>query len=273
MTFKFARMGTLALGLALVGSQAMAADAKDAVVAVVNGTEIHESQLRETFAGLPPQLKSQVSPRQLVEFAINNKLIADEARKEKLDSDPEVKKSVKVVEEQFMRQAWVKKRGLAVSDDQVKKRFDEWIPTFKPQEEVHAHHILLETEDQAKAVLADLRSGGNFEDIAKAKSKDPSAAHNGGDLGFFTKTQMVPEFADAAFALKVGDVTAQPVKSQFGWHVIRLDEKRMSTAPTFADVKEEIRAQLGQLAVQDAVKSLHDKAKIDIKMPDAPAAK
>ena len=268
MTFLPARMGAVALGLALMVSQAQAADS---VVATVNNTEIHESQLREVFAGLPPQVQGRVTPRQLIDIAINNKLIADEARKEKLENDAEVKKSLKMAEEQFIRQAWLKKHSMGVSDDQAKKRYDEMAPNFKPQEEVHAHHVLVETEEQAKAVIADLRSGGNFEEIAKAKSKDPSASRNSGDLGFFSKAQMVPEFADAAFAMKVGEVSAQPVKTQFGWHVIRLDEKRMSSLPAFADVKDEIRREMGQQAVQETVKTLREKAKVDIKVPDAPA--
>ena len=272
MTFSFSRMGAVALGITFMVPNAYAAEAKDQVVATVNGTEIHESQLREVYMGLPPQVQGQVGPQQLVDMAINNKLISDDARKEGLANDADVKKSLKLAEEQLMRQAWVKKRTLAVTDAQLKKRYDELAAGYKPQEEVRAHHILLETEEQAKAVIADLRSGGNFEDIAKAKSKDPSASHNGGDLGFFTKAQMVPEFADAAYALKVGDVTAQPVKSQFGYHVIRLDEKRMSSVPSFADAKEDVRRQLGTQAVQDALKALHDKAKIDVKAPEGAAA-
>ena len=271
MTFSFARMGAVAFGIALMMPQAYAADAKDTVVATVNGTEIHESQLREVYTGLPQQMQSHVTERQLVDIAINNKLITDDARKENMSSDPEVKKSLKLVEEQFMRQAWLKKHSSAVPDDQVKKRYDELAASFKPEEEIHAHHILVETAEQAKAIIADLQSGGNFEEIAKAKSKDPSAARNGGDLGFFTKAQMVPEFADAAFALSIGQVTAQPVKSQFGYHVIRLDEKRMSTVPPYAEAKEDVRRQLGQQVVQDLLKSVHDKAKIEVKSPDAPA--
>ena len=272
MTFSFARMGAVALGIAVMVPQAYAAD-KDAVVATVNGSEIRESQLREVMASLPPQVQGQASPRQLAEYAVNNKLVTDEARKEGLANDPDLKRALKLAEEQMLRQAWAKKHGeVKVSDEQLKKRSDELVAGYKPQEEVHAHHILVETEDQAKAVIADLRSGGSFEDIAKAKSKDPSASKNGGDLGFFGKGQMVPEFADAAFALKIGEVSAQPVKTQFGWHVIRVDEKRMSTAPNFADSKEDVRRQMAQQSVQDALKSLRDKAKVDIKVSDAPPA-
>ncbi len=270
MTFSLARTGAVALGIVLMVPQAFAAD-KDAVVATVNGSEIHESQLREIVASLPPQVQGQATIRQLAEYAVNNKLVTDDARKEGLGNDPELKKALKLAEEQLLRQAWAKKRASApISDDVLKKRYDELIVGYKPQEEVRAHHILVETEDQAKAIIADLRSGGSFEDIAKAKSKDPSAAKNGGDLGFFSKGQMVPEFADAAYALKIGEVTSQPVKSQFGFHVIRVDEKRMSTAPAFADAKEDVRRQVAQQAVQDQLKALRDKAKVDIKVSDAP---
>ena len=272
MTFSFARMGAVAFGLALMVPQAYAADAKDPVVATVNGSEIHESQLRDVYMGLPPQVQKQVQPRQLVEYAISNKLVTDEARKEKLDSDPEVKKSVKMAEDQFVRAAWQKKKAMSITDDQLKKRYDEWAPTFKPEEQIHAHHILVETEDEAKAIIADLKSGANFEEIAKTKSKDPNAARNGGDLGFFAKAEMIPEFSDAAFALNVGQITQIPVKTHYGYHVIRLDEKRMSSLPAFAEVKEEIRRSMVNQVIQESLKALHDKAKIDIKMADAPAS-
>ena len=272
MTFSFARMGAVAFGLALMVPQAYAADAKDPVVATVNGSEIHESQLRDVYMGLPPQVQKQVQPRQLVEYAISNKLVTDEARKEKLDSDPEVKKSVKMAEDQFVRAAWQKKKAMSITDDQLKKRYDEWAPTFKPEEQIHAHHILVETEDEAKAIIADLKSGANFEEIAKTKSKDPNAARNGGDLGFFAKAEMIPEFSDAAFALNMGQITQIPVKTHYGYHVIRLDEKRMSSLPAFAEVKEEIRRSMVNQVIQESLKALHDKAKIDIKMADAPAS-
>ena len=272
MTFSFARMGAVAFGLALMVPQAYAADAKDPVVATVNGSEIHESQLRDVYMGLPPQVQKQVQPRQLVEYAISNKLVTDEARKEKLDSDPEVKKSVKMAEDQFVRAAWQKKKAMSITDDQLKKRYDEWAPTFKPEEQIHAHHILVETEDEAKAIIADLKSGANFEEIAKTKSKDPNAARNGGDLGFFAKAEMIPEFSDAAFALTMGQITQIPVKTHYGYHVIRLDEKRMSSLPAFAEVKEEIRRSMINQVIQESLKALHDKAKIDIKMADAPAS-
>ena len=130
----------------------------------------------------------------------------------------------------------------------------------------------METEDEAKAIIADLKSGANFEEIAKTKSKDPNAARNGGDLGFFAKAEMIPEFSDAAFALNVGQITQIPVKTHYGYHVIRLDEKRMSSLPAFAEVKEEIRRSMVNQVIQESLKALHDKAKIDIKMADAPAS-
>jgi len=269
MTFSIARLGAIALGIGVMISSAYAAD-KDPVVAVVNGSEIHQSQLQEMMTTIPPEQRGKVTMRQLAEGAVNRKLVADDARKEGLGKDPELQKALKQVEEEFLRQAWIKKRsGVTITDDQMKKRYDELAAGFKPQEEAHAHHILVETEDQAKAIISDLRNGGNFEELAKAKSKDPSAQNNSGDLGFFGHNQMVPEFADATFALKVGEVTQQPVKSKYGWHIIRLDEKRMSTVPPLADVKDEIHHQLSQEAVQEAFKSLRDKAKVDIKVSDS----
>jgi peptidyl-prolyl cis-trans isomerase C len=266
-----ARRHALALGLAagLAASPAFAADGvKDPVVAVVNGAEMHLSQLVEFQRQLPPQL-SQAPYEALLEIVINNQLVSEQAKKEKLENDPEVKAAVKQAEAKFMRQAWMtKKLRTAVTDDAVKQRYDQMLREFTPAEEVHARHILVESEDGAKAVIAELGRGADFAELAKTRSKDPSAAQNGGDLGYFGKGDMVPEFANAAFAMKPGELAKAPVKTQFGWHVIKVEDKRMSSPPSFEQAKPGLRDQMAEGTAEKVVGELRDKAKIKRFGPD-----
>jgi peptidyl-prolyl cis-trans isomerase C len=150
--------------------------------------------------------------------------------------------------------------------------YDQAVKEMGKEEEVHARHILLKTEDEAKAVLADLKKGGDFEKLAKEKSTDPSAKTNGGDLGYFGKGQMVPEFADAAFKLNKGDLS-EPVKSQFGWHVIRSEDKRTKPVPEFDKVKPQLEQFVVRNAQASLIKKLRDEAKIEkLPAPDEKAA-
>ena len=153
----------------------------------------------------------------------------------------------------------------AVSDAAVKKFYDE---KAKAETEVHARHILVETEDQAKDVAAQLKKGANFEELANKMSKDPGS--KGGDLGYITKDQVVPEFGNAAFALAKGKVS-EPVKSQFGWHVIKVEDKRERKPPPLEAVKEQIKAKLSQDAREAMVKKIQADAKIEDLTAPAPA--
>jgi peptidyl-prolyl cis-trans isomerase C len=140
-----------------------------------------------------------------------------------------------------------------VTDEAVKARYDQQYAGKTGEEEVHARHILVGDEATAKKIIAELKKGGDFAALSKQYSKDPSAAQQGGDLGFFKKTDMVPEFADAAFALKDKDITPVPVKTQFGYHVIQTLEHRTAAAPPFEQVRDELRQQMVQAAVQKEV--------------------
>lgn len=268
------RRGVLALGLlaGLAVTPALAAE-KDPVVAVVNGSDVHLSDVVEFQRNLPPQV-AQAPFQAILEVLINNRLITDAARKEGLQRDPEVKREVKLAEEGAMRRAWLNKKVRSeITDASMKAQYDQLVSHFKPEDEVRARHILVSTEDEAKSVIADLKSGANFEDLAKAKSKDPSAAKNGGDLGFFTKSEMVPAFADAAFALQPGEVSPEPVKTQFGYHVIKVEERRKTTPPTFEQAKPVLREQMSEKIAQQMVGELRAKARIKTFNPDgSPAA-
>ena len=264
-----ARRGALALGLAagLAVSPVLAAD-KDPVAAQVNGTEIHVSQVAEFQRSLPPQM-AQAPYAMLLDAKINNLLISEAARKDGMANDPDVKRAVHEAEDQILRKAWMtKKIRSEMSDAVLKQHYDSFAANFKPEEEVRARHILVETEDMAKAVISDLRNGAKFEELAKTKSKDPSAGQNGGDLGYFTKGEMVPQFADAAFAMKVGETSAEPVKSQFGWHVIKVEDRRLSSVPPFEEAKPVIQQQLAEQLAQQTVMDIRNKAKIKRFNPD-----
>jgi peptidyl-prolyl cis-trans isomerase C len=149
----------------------------------------------------------------------------------------------------------------ATTDEAMKKVYEEASKQITGEQEVHARHILVETEDEAKAIKAELDKGADFAELAKKKSKDPGAS-DGGDLGFFTKDQMVPEFSAAAFALEPGKIS-DPVKSQFGWHIIKVEEKRNRKAPDFEQVKSQIETYVTRKAQADYVGKLREAAKIE----------
>jgi peptidyl-prolyl cis-trans isomerase C len=149
----------------------------------------------------------------------------------------------------------------ATTDDAMKKVYEDASKQISGEQEVHARHILVETEDEAKAVKAELDKGADFAELAKKKSKDPGAS-DGGDLGFFTKDQMVPEFSAVAFALEPGKIS-DPVKTQFGWHIIKVEEKRNRKAPDFTQVKSQIETYVTRKAQADYVAKLRDAAKIE----------
>jgi len=149
----------------------------------------------------------------------------------------------------------------ATTDEAMKKVYDEAAKQIEGEQEVHARHILVETEDEAKAIEAELKKGADFAELAKKKSKDPGAA-DGGDLGFFTKDQMVPEFSTVAFALEPGKIS-DPVKSQFGWHIIKVEEKRSRKAPDFDQVKAQIETYVTRKAQAEYVAKLRESAKVE----------
>jgi peptidyl-prolyl cis-trans isomerase C len=159
----------------------------------------------------------------------------------------------------------------ATTDDAMKKVYEEASKQITGEQEVHARHILVETEDEAKAIKAELDKGGDFAELAKKKSKDPGAS-DGGDLGFFTKEQMVPEFSTVAFALEPGKIS-DPVKSQFGWHIIKVEEKRSRKAPDFEQVKSQIETYVTRKAQADYVTKLREAAKVERMDKPAEAAK
>lgn len=229
----------------------------DPVVAKVNGQPIHLSDLTDAVQGLPDNLRG-LPPMtlypMLLDQMIDERALVAAARKSGLDKDPAVQRQMAAAEDRALQTAVLSKEvGPTITDAALHARYDKDIAGKPGEEEVHAKHILVDSEDQAKKIIADLKGGADFAALAKQYSKDPGAAQQGGDLGFFKKDEMVPEFATAAFAMKPGQVADQPVHTQFGWHVIMVVERRPAEAPSFEQAKEELRQKLIQEGVRKAV--------------------
>jgi len=256
----------LAASLALVP---LPAAADDVVVARVNGVDIKQSDLDFATSEVGPRLSSMPAAdrrRVLLQYVIENELMAGAGQTDNLDKAATFADRVKYHQRRALRDAFfdAKITG-AVTEADAKKIYDEKITELKPEQEVHARHILVATEEEAKEVAERLKKGEDFATVAKEKSKDANA--EGGDLGFFTRGQMLKPFEDAAFALDVGQIS-EPVQTQFGWHIIKVEEKRDQPLPTFDQVKDAIIAQLVQQKAQEVVTGLRDTAKIEVVDPE-----
>lgn len=236
---------------------APAPDAKpDPVVARVGGQDIHLSAVAEAAQSLPQQLQGvpqQTLYPMLLEQVIDRAAMAQYARKQGLDKDAAVQEAIKSAADQVLTTALLQRDvGPTLSEDAIKAVYDKDYANKPGEEEVHARHILVKTEDEAKAIIAKLKAGADFATLAKAESTEPGAKDSGGDLGFFKKTEMVPEFAEAAFAMQPNAYSQTPVHTQFGWHVIQVLERRQAPPQTLEQVHDAIRQQL----IQDGVKKV-----------------
>ncbi len=263
-------LGGMAVHTATAQDQKPAAGAKqpdDVVVAVVNGQKVMRSEVEMMAASLPPQYRQM--PLQLIfpallDQVINTKILASEGRKQNLQNDPEVKRRMAMIEDRLIQDAYEQKEiGKKITPAALRARYDQQIASLPPEEEVNARHILVKTEDEAKAIIAELKKGGDFAKIAKEKSTDTGSGSQGGELGWFKKGDMVSEFADAAFALKKGEVSTAPVKTQFGFHVIKLEDRRPAKPPTFEDMEEDLRVQMEREIGAAMIDEMRGKAKIE----------
>ena len=257
------------LSLALLAAPVRA---EDKVLAKVNGAEIRQSDVALAEEELGPSL-AQMDPatkdENVLAFLIDMKIVAKAAEDKKVQDSEEFKKRLAFARNRLLMDSLLASEGKAASsDDAMKKVYEEASKQISGEQEVHARHILVETEDEAKAIAEELKKGADFAELAKKKSKDPGSA-DGGDLGFFTKEQMVPEFSTVAFALEPGKIS-DPVKSQFGWHIIKVEEKRSRKAPDFEQVKAQIEQYVTRKAQADYVAKLRTEAKVE--RLDQPAA-
>lgn len=237
----------------------------DPVVATVNGVEIHLSQVIKAHARLPEQYQrtpfEAIFPG-LVDSLIDSRLAAEDARRQNLQDTPKFKAQMARIEEQVLqRMALSKVLADKVSDAMLKARYEAEVKKLADVEQIKVRHILVKTEVSAKAIVTELKNGDDFAELAKKKSTGPSASV-GGDLGFFGKGQMVPAFEKAAYALKVGAFSETPIKTQFGWHVIKVEERKKADIPSFEEMEPAIRDELFQDAGSAYIRKLRKGAKI-----------
>ena len=241
------------------------------VVARINGADVTRQEVIDSATDLPEQIRQQIDMvfPQLLNRYIGLKLLGDKGKAENLAQDPEVQKLMSEYETQAIRQVYVTRYlNEQVTEDAIKARYEQKLKDNPPPEEVRAAHILVKTEDEAKAIIEQLNGGADFATVAKEKSTDKGSGANGGELGWFAKDVMVKEFADAAFAMKVDEISQAPVKSQFGYHIIKLEERRTQPAPTLESQKEGIRGELSEEKVQELVKNLRKEANVELLGPD-----
>jgi len=241
------------------------------VVATVNGRELTEQDVKLAEADIGADLGSldeATRRRVLVEFLIETTLFADAAETDKLSSDPAFAQRLAYWRRRALRDAYFDTtvKG-AVGDAEAKAVYDSQFGNRRADEEVKARHILVDTEQKAKELHGKITQGGNFDQLAKENSKDPGSKDRGGDLGYFGKGQMVPQFEEAAFKLKKGEVSA-PTQSQFGWHIIKVDDRRARELPKYEDLKDRILTSLASRKAQEVVTNLRSKAKVDYIDPD-----
>ncbi len=256
----------IALGLLALMAGAAPLAAQDTVVATVNGKNITEADVKLAEAEIGSELNQLPPPtrrRLLVEYVIENQILADAADAAKLTTGPAFEQRVNFWKRRAARDLFFDTNVKdAVKDADAKAFYDEQVKQIKPEEEVSARHILVKEKAKADEIAAKLKSGGDFVALAKEFSTDPGSKDNGGDLGFFGKGQMVPVFEETAFKLTKGEVSA-PVESQFGWHIIKLDDKRTKAPPAYEAVKDRIITSLVGQKAQTVVTDLRNKAKID----------
>jgi peptidyl-prolyl cis-trans isomerase C len=264
----FAAMLVSALVLAwpAAPAQAQTQAQADKVVAKVVGVEIRESDLamaEEDMGQQIQQLQGDAKRDALVAYVADVILAAKAAEAKKVTDQQDFKSRIAFIRNKLaMEMLLVQEGKAAVTDAAMKKVYEEAVKQQGNEQEVRARHILVPTEAEAKTILVEIRKGTDFAEMAKQKSKDPGAAAEGGDLGYFTKDQMVPEFADQAFKMNKGDVS-EPVKSQFGWHIIKVEDKRTKPAPTFEQVKDQVEQFVTRRAQAEYITKLREGAKVE----------
>jgi len=247
-------------------SPAQAQAQSDKVVAKVAGVEIRESDLamaEEDMGQQVQQLEGAAKRDALVAYVADVIIAAKAAEAKKVTDQREFKSRIAFIRNKLaMEMLLVQEGKAAVTDAAMRKVYDEAVKQQGAEQEVRARHILVPSEAEAKAILVEIKKGTDFAEMAKQKSKDPGAAAEGGDLGYFTKDQMVPEFAEQAFKMNKGDVS-DPVKSQFGWHIIKVEDKRSKPAPAFETVKEQVEQFVTRRAQAEYIAKLREGSKVE----------
>lgn len=252
---------------------AQGAPSPDTVVVRVDGQPITEADIAAAIEELgsgTAQMDDAQKRAYALEYLVDLKIVSGAGDRERLEENPELKKRLELARQRVIMEALLTREGRRGATEPAMRAFyDETVKALKPEPEVRARHILVETEDAAKSALERVRKGEDFAAVATELSKDPGSGKDGGDLGYFTKDRMVPEFAEAAFKLDKGGVS-EIVKSQFGFHVIKVEDKRDRQPPPFDQVKEQLSRYLLQKSQQDYVLKLRSEAKVEQVAPTEP---
>ena len=259
-------IGLIAAALLLALPIGPARSQDDPVVAKVNGVEVRQSDLAMAEEDMGQQAQALTGDARrdyLVSYVTDVILAAKAAEAKKVQDQGEFKSRIAFIRNKLLMETLLQAEGKsAVTDQAMKKVYDEAVTQMGSEQEVRARHILVPTEAEAKAILAEIKKGTDFAELAKQKSKDPGAAAEGGDLGYFAKEQMVPEFAEAAYKMDKGQLS-EPVKTQFGWHIIKVEDKRTKPVPEFDKVKDQIETFVMRKAQSEFITKLRDGAKIE----------
>lgn len=255
----------------LIALGSPAAIAQERAIAKVNGKtvtdtdmKLAEAEIGNDLGSLPEATKRRV----LVEFLIENQLFADAAEGQKLGASQGFDERMQYWRRRALRDAYFDKSVReAISDADARKFYDSQVGALKPEEEVRARHILVDSKDKAREIFEKIAHGTDFAQLAKENSKDPGSKDQGGDLGFFIRGQMVPQFEEAAFKLKKGEVS-EPFESQFGWHIVKVDDRRRRAAPAFEAVKDRVVASMIHKRAQQIATDLRGKAQIEYIDPE-----
>lgn len=263
MNFKVLHFGVMAAACVALALPAHAQN-----IAIVNGKAVPQArvdsllqQAKRSGQPLPPGAETQARDQ-----VVLREIFTQEAERRGIAQSPDYQSQMELARQSILIRELFEdfRRKNPVSDIEAQAEYDKYKAEASGTE-YRARHILVEQEDEAKALIAQIKGGANFEELARTKSKDPGSGANGGDLDFAKADAYVPEFGKAMAALKKGEMTGVPVKSQFGWHIIRLDETREAQFPAFDEVKSQIVERLEQIKMQDFQTKLRASAKTDYK--------
>lgn len=245
--------------------------ADEYVIMKVNNQDVSSTEVQHLWEGLFPAgqapafdtVKPDVRDR-ILRAVMAEKLLYGEALKQGVDKSPKLVAELEDVKHKLIVRTYLDgKSADVISDGDLKKEYDALVSSMKDEKQIHARHILLGSEDDAKAAKKKIDGGKSFEEVAREYSKDPASAKQGGDLGTFTRDKMVKEFGDAAFSMKKGEVSS-PVKSTFGWHIIKVEEISKVTVPTFAEVKDQLKGKLQEKKLNDLIGGMVKSADVKV---------
>jgi peptidyl-prolyl cis-trans isomerase C len=242
------------------------------VIATIDGKPVTEADLAlaqasvdQQYAQLPPEQRRAAAFMAIMEI----RLLAEKAVAEGLDKDQDFQRRMAFLQQRALHSELIEKDvGAKITDQEVRARYDKQMADTPPVNEVKARHILVKTKEEAEAIIKQLDGGADFQKLANEHTTDPSGKTSGGDLGYFAPGQMVPEFEKAAFVLNVGQYTKEPVQSQFGWHIILIEDKRAQQPPAFDTVKDGIKNLVFREKYFAMVGDLRKAAKVDVTDPD-----